>query len=228
MQKVFKILLITFSITILALILRPNDPRIKIVVIDSGIDQTNDIVKPYICSTGHQSFVNTSPLVDESSHGTLVSELIVKDLDPAKYCLISIKWINEEGYGLNPLLFTYLLFLNHQYINASYSDSEPGVFSIFYRLLLARGIHAFISAGNDHINLDEYDSYPPSYRLDPQYFHIIGDYIGNQEGLYSNYGSIVQYYIPGNYKGWYGTSFSAPRALNLYLKGQLGSPHNTK
>lgn len=183
---------------IMGLLLSNNAPvesRIKIAVIDTGIDSSFVELKPYFCKTGHKSIVDNTPMTDSTKmkHGTNVTGLIAKSIDPNKACLIIIKFYSSEKSNtvaaINHAISQQADFINMSLGGSEYSTTE-------YRAItkaLSLGIKIAVAAGNDYRNLDNNCYYYPACyakTIHSNQFKVVGSNTYSDKH-YTNYGSIV-------------------------------------
>jgi hypothetical protein len=169
------------------------EKRVKIAVIDTGLDVTSAI-KPFLCKTGHISLIDDAPLKDTYSgkHGTNVAGLIAKNLDAKKECLLIIKFYKESKddffkkvrLGINYAVTQKVKFINLSLGGSGSSDLEK--LAIFDAL--RKGIRVSVAAGNDKKDLNENCYYYPAcYAFGTPLFRVVG----SNTGKYSNKGRVV-------------------------------------
>lgn len=212
------IYLIFFFLTIVC---HADDFRIKIAVIDTGIKYSSDIT-PYLCNEEHKDFTSTS-IIDNNGHGTAVSKLIIRNLDPSKHCLLILKWINTTSKASNhnielALFYSYLLGV--QYINMSlsgedsYSDMEYKVIG----LLLKSGTKIVVAAGNNNKDLSKNcNIFPACYNYNKN-FYVVANYNKEDKIGKSNYNGPVNSKQYGKYLDHLGTSYSTAIQTGLLVK----------
>lgn len=86
-----------YFITCLVFLTLNATAKIKVAVIDTGIDSFSlqNKTKRGLCETGHKDFTGTG-LVDNYGHGTNVSGIIHKYANNSNYCQIIYKFWNNE------------------------------------------------------------------------------------------------------------------------------------
>lgn len=172
------------------------ESRVKIAVIDTGLIISKDIV-PYMCRLQHQDFTGTG-LYDTIGHGTNVSYLIAKRIDPEKHCLLILKWYSpylNENTKINNLIraLAYSISQNVNVINLSmYGPSPVPSEKLLIRHALERGIILVVSAGNDGVDLDKNcNAYPACYGFKHDNFFIVANYEKNRKTPFTNYNGPV-------------------------------------
>lgn len=198
------LMLLLFSLSALA------DPRIKIAVIDTGVNSARMDLMPYICADGNHSFVSTLPLEDKNTHGTNVVTLISKNIDPSKYCLLIVKYFDFETTDSNENLnkaILYAITSKAAFINMSVVGPEPDVKEfLLLDAAVKRHIRIAVAAGNLNIDLDKTcNQYPACYKvlLNDKYFHVVGSSTYRARELpYSNHGEIVKFTEDGTEVGY--------------------------
>lgn len=204
-----KYLAVVLTILLFCTILRANEDRIRIGLIDSGLD-TEQIGTAILCDGGHKDFTNTN-LEDNLGHGTLMAKAIMRFVSVKTHCIVNIKWIDAEEQNLDSAV-EYASVLDLGYINISAGGSFTGYREYTaIQVALTRGIKVSVAAGNERHNLDVICYYYPACYMYPSpNFYVVGalDKDGNKE-YYSNYGKVVNAWALGSYLGMEGTSVSA-------------------
>lgn len=77
-----------------------NCRKIRVAIIDTGLDLTDPRFSGHLCKTGHKNFVDDETLDDINSHGTHVAGLIEKFAGNANYCLLIYKYFSDNATGL--------------------------------------------------------------------------------------------------------------------------------
>lgn len=182
------------------------DDRIKIAIVDTGINVSRSDIKPYLCHDGHYSSVDTSPLVDVVGHGTNIASLIVRHVDVRRFCLVSIKFMNAQSSRRDYyyMALHYLRGINVSYVNLSLHGDLK--YSFEYRELknlISKGVRISVAAGNESRNLDTIcDAYPACYNFPTTYFHVVGAAKDGKVSRYSNFGKKVRFYENGTHQGY--------------------------
>lgn len=185
-----------------------SEPRIKIAVIDTGVDLKKTNLLPYVCSEGNISFVKGKALEDSIGHGTNVIGLIADKIDPVRFCILVLKTCGEDLQIVNNTnkAIAYAIKQNVKYINMSFNGNIPDETEFkLIKLALSKGIKIAVAAGNEGKDLDrKCDSFPACYTkyLNSKLFRVVGSntkfVIGRN---YANYGKIVKYKEDGTYVG---------------------------
>lgn len=216
---------------------------IKVAIIDTGFDfysswpyaHTKNLVRPKLCETGHWDFVygHDKP-IDYHGHGTHVAGILAKELKDADYCLVILKFFdpNKPSNNLKNMIasFKKAYELGVDYVNLSgggieYSQDEKD----WVIKLLDKGVHIAAAAGNERTKMDNNAYYPAMYDS-----RIIVAAATDKSGRIlasSNYGSPVDYYLPGeniysllpdnSYGPMTGTSQATPKALGIVIKEHI-------
>lgn len=210
-----------------------TETRIKIAVIDTGVDLSYKELRPFLCTNGHKSLVDNIPLVDSDrdKHGTNVISLITKNLNPATHCVIVIKFYGKTGGTVHTVLqgIKYAVSQHVSYLNMSLGgmkfDREEYV---ALSAAIKAGVKIAVPAGNEHVNLDEDCNYFPacySPMLNSPNFHVVGSTTrGVDNESYSSYGGVVKYWKRGTYIGsppLTGTSQATAVHMGSWVLGDL-------
>ena len=190
----------------------------KIAVIDTGISPRAKI-SMNVCKKGHFDYSRKVPKLgmDASGHGSLVAEIITKNINTADYCLLIYK---VAGYGTSAGDMGRAIFEavrnGAEYINISMgSYTVNNVIEKSLKFAAKKKVKIFLAAGNAGVNLNDYCKwYPTCYKNHGDNVYIVGALNPFGEfSSYTNYGSRIDVYETGEYKGQRGTSFSSPKAL---------------
>lgn len=198
------------------------DNRDKIAVIDTGAyPETN----PAFCRSGHKDFSGTG-IEDHYGHGMMVAASIARSIDPAKVCLLAIKWIdwNREDLTEKQKLarivssIEYAIASGAKFINMSLSGQSPNPAErIAISLALRAGIVIAVAAGNDNRDLSQScDIYPACYGFKNKNFRVVANYDGFIKARNSNYGGPVNELENG---GSGDTSRATAIFLGKYVRG---------
>ncbi len=211
-------------------------------------DDGNGIIDDYY---GYNAIENTGNVQDNNGHGTAIAGIISAACNNWGICgiapraiILPIKVLNQYGSGyISDVLkgISYALEikkLSHlpMVFNLSwaiYDADEPLLEAI--RALLEENIIFVNSAGNDHLNLENYPLYPACYNLK----NVIVVTSVNQDGYlstFANYGiEYVDIAAPGeniftcdlnnNFKFISGTSFAAANVSGIAALLFSLSPH---
>lgn len=190
--------------------------KIMIGLIDSGI--TKEQVEKYSCEkSAYTTFVNDDGL-ENSLHGSLIADLLMKNLDKNTHCLVSIKvydgirkTVPMENF-INSLKFmekNQIPYINVSMSSDSYYDKEEEVL----RKVTENSL-VYVASGNERKNLSENCTSFPACNNVKKNFIVVG----SNTYPNGNFGGPVTVYEDGyvvfNNKTYSGTSFSTPRALN--------------
>lgn len=174
-----------------------KETRKKIAVIDSGIDLKNEKLKPYICNTGNFDFTGEG-LQDTHGHGTNVSWLIVKNLNPKEYCVMSLKYFSTTNHH-NNLSGEIKSFIRAAELGAVLINfSGGGMFASSaenqaVNYALSKGIKVVVAAGNNSTDLSRDCNYFPACGIKHENFYVVGSTYENGQRLpSSNYNGPVQ------------------------------------
>lgn len=170
---------------------------IKVAVIDTGLDVMDVRLYQKLCNSElHRDFTGTG-LIDTIGHGTHVVGLIEEYAKKANYCLVILKFFDENAkpqVNFERFLraLNYAASIKVKYVNISgggpVSDDRERV-----AIAAHPKITYVVAAGNDHENLDDSKKkwYPASYAL--KNMKVVGGLAenGHSPMHWSNYGSIV-------------------------------------
>ena len=159
------------------------EDRIKIAVIDTGIQRDRYDLEQYMCSFGHYNFVEDNfDVSDKHGHGTNIAWLITRNLDPKKYCLLIYKYYDNSGHGVNNLTnevkaFKAAILHGARYINLSGGGADPSPAEEEAILdALSRGMRIVVAAGNDGKTICEPQKYYPAcYKTMSSNFYAVGN-----------------------------------------------------
>lgn len=202
-----------------------EEDRIKIGIIDTGLNISK--YEQWICKTPASIDFTSTTINDNNNHGTNVFHLITHDLDPAKYCVVIIKYLNIsdtmlfeffrgsalEGFeGLAGMIFrnSYLRALKYasdsklQYLNLSLGGfgSDPIEVATLKYILDNKTI-VVAAAGNSKKNLTvKCDYFPACNGYKELNFIVVGSKDDNDiVSKFSNYGGPVDAYEYGEFQG---------------------------
>lgn len=220
--------------------------EIRVMVIDTGIDDSNPWLIGRIDHTAFPKEFKNLEGIDQIGHGTHVSGIILwggfkmEDgyafpipINPvcSNVKIISCKYYDPPSYtNLQNTVYCLRLakFLKVDYVNYSSGGSEPSEKELqALEDLRSENIPVFIAAGNESQDLKKKAYYPASYGLPNE--TVVGNV--NKDGKLmssSNYGGNTVYEVgedvmstlPGDTMRMgkmTGTSQSAPKALNRIL-----------
>lgn len=148
-----------------------RDTRIRIAIIDTGLDLEDPRFKDVLCESGHRDFTRQT-LKDTHGHGTHIAG-IIKDriADKSRYCLMILKYYVDSNLGFQNLqneiaAIKYATDNGAQVVNISgggpFESKEE-----LQAIKNAPGVQFIVAAGNDGVNVDGPDNfyYPGSYGL---------------------------------------------------------------
>ena len=212
------------TLSILALLFLPtqvnsgltqNCHKIKVAVVDTGLDLKDPRFKNHLCPTGHKNFVPGKTIDDNHGHGTHVSGLIEQFAYGSNYCLLIYKYYSESATGQQNLDREILSFqeaINNGADIVNFSGGGPEFNELEYLIIKNHPKVTFVvAAGNEHQNLDVHGNeyYPASYFLPNELVVSANDHEGFRMS-FSNYGSKVTdselgedvlSFLPGNRMG---------------------------
>lgn len=171
------------------------------VLIDTGLNITEKNVD-YLCQKDHFDLTGTG-LADRYGHGTMMFNLIVKNIDHSKNCITIIKWCDKCLAYVDHNLKEKLVkaseiardlkpkFVNMSYVGSLYSNEEKNNIQI----AIDSGTMFSVAAGNEGKELNiGCDNYPACYFVNPQ-FHVLGAlFAPEMRAPYSNYGNQVTHW----------------------------------
>jgi subtilisin family serine protease len=166
------------------------EQRVKIAIIDTGLDIQDPRFKNLIC--GYRDFTNTG-IQDNLGHGTHVAGLIKQYAKNKNYCFIVLKYFNNytESSNVinNALSKTYesLYEFNPDVVN--YSGGGPFLEAESITVKDLSHTQFFVAAGNENQNIDKEPYYPAALK----YPNItpVGALAGFLKAPYSNWGNRV-------------------------------------
>lgn len=205
-----------------------EETRIKIAVIDTGVDVMTKDLRPFLCARGHKSFVDKEPLKDEQfkKHGTNIAGLIAQNLDSTKQCLLILRFFKDSKASVIPAI-RYAIEQKVAFINMSLggegSDERE---KAAIEEALKKGIKVAVAAGNDGKDLNQECTYfPACYNFPSPLFHIVGSNTKNaEEKDYSNHGEMVKFLENGTKVGTpenTGTSQSTAIHMGKWASGKI-------
>jgi subtilisin family serine protease len=209
-----------------------SDSRIKIAVIDTGVDVTwaSDLI-PFLCKDGHKDFTGSRfGYVDTHGHGTNIAWLITQGVDSRKYCLLIYKYYQSGGLGIDNLsnevkAFRAAIDNGAKYINLSGGgfDPSPAETMVVIEALMKK-IKVVVAAGNESQEICSPHKYYPACIApnDPNMF-IVGNCVDGKYADSSNRGPSVKQCENGMYQGpprfkMSGTSQATAIFLNKLIK----------
>ncbi len=247
MKKVSFIALVLLSTT-LAVAARPHKhishkvhKKIRIAVIDTGLNLDDPRFKGHLCSTGHTNFVPGETINDINDHGTFVAGLIQQYAGQSDYCMIIYKYYTEKATGpqnLNRENRALQESVRNHVDIVNFSGGGPEGDNEEFALIRDNpGITFVVAAGNENSNLDEADNefYPASYWLKNE--KVIA--ARGTDGLRlksSNWGSKVEWepgehvksYLPNGTEGYMSGSSMATAIYSGKLVDKLSKTCEAK
>lgn len=141
---------------------------LRVGVIDSGLDINDPRLSSHLCSTGHKDFTGTG-LQDNHGHGTHVVGLIQKYAKNANYCIIILKYWDNNAK--DPSTYYIRALKEASRLGAKIVNSSGGGAGFIeqeYRTIKSHPNTTYImAAGNDGLELREGTCgyFPACYRL---------------------------------------------------------------
>lgn len=222
------VLAIIFLICLLFLTAFPKH-KARVVIIDTGLDVEDPRFKDIIC--GYQDFTGNG-IQDNIGHGTHIAGLIKKYAKNKNYCLIILKYYNNDLDSRekinNSLTQLYNALYNYtpDVVNFSGGGEFLEVESLVIKDLSTTKF--FAAAGNNNENIDKSPFYPASLNY-PNVIPV-GALAGFLKAPYSNWGkrviweqgdnilSTVPYSIyPSGYMYMSGTSMACAAATGKFI-----------
>jgi len=173
------------------------ETRTKVAVVDTGLDEKK-VDAAILCAEGQQDLTEEGKF-DREGHGTNISGIILKDLDPRFECLLPIKVYRIDQMRQTTARLTKGLELARSLGAAFVNISMGGAFPIWHeeqaiRVLVESGTEVIVTAGNDGRNLAKDCSYYPAcYKLGDNLWVV-----GASDLSVSNYSGPVRAYMRGS------------------------------
>lgn len=212
-----------FLIYLSLLIAIPVQAKLKVAIIDSGLDK-DYTTNLRACDSGHFDFTRNEEKIGEDNigHGTKIAYLIKEySKNNNNYCILVYKIFTFRHLGstppadaINMAIKNDANILNISFDGLTFDANEY----IALKKASDKGIIIFAAAGNKAKNLDENcNNYPTCYKGIKNLF-IVGamDTLGKR-ARYSNYGKIVNFYEDGSFNNEAGTSYAVPRIIGKFL-----------
>jgi len=161
-------------------ILADTDNRVKIAIIDSGIEYRDEL-KPYLCKTGHKNFTSI-PMDFKAEHGTNISAIIAQRLDANRECIIMVKYYDPYASDdVQADLFVqavkYVSTLPIKFLNLSVSGkAKSDEERLYLQKMLDNDVRIIVSAGNNNQDLTlKCNIYPACYYFGSPLFHVVAN-----------------------------------------------------
>lgn len=145
---------------------------VKIAIVDTGLDRDDPRFSDVLCKDGHKNFTNNSiETKDTNGHGTHVAGLIKKHAGKKGYCLIILKYYEDNADGHKNFTnsikaLEWAVSLNVDIVNFSGGGPTPDVLE---RKVInsAKKTLFVVAAGNRSVNMTTSGNkfYPASYEL---------------------------------------------------------------
>ncbi len=215
-------------------------PTIKLAVMDSGLDISDERFKDVLCPSGHKDYTNTG-IEDKLGHGTFITGLIKQyagESSIGSYCIVILKY--TDGANVTRGIEADVNFKKALRVAADYDvvniSGGGNLYSDFEHRVIKHSRAKFIvAAGNDNQNLDfakYYTFYPASYILKGlTNIDVIGNKkLNGEKADSSNFGSMVRYEVgedvestlpDGEYGHMSGTSISTAIATGKKINELL-------
>lgn len=209
------------------LFLYQYDPRTKIAIIDTGINNFRDIA-PYLCRSGHVDMTHTG-LGDNIGHGTNIAYIIKNKMNVDKQCLLIIKFWNDNILDKddNYMREAYRIAIDRgsKYINASmYGEGYYFGEHDEIKQALEKHIYVVTAAGNDGQDLSKKcNAYPACYAFKSPYFKVVASYKNGVRSSFSNYGGPVTDTANGEDVSAGGVTMSGTSQATALVTAQLVS-----
>lgn len=177
------------------------ETRIKVAILDTGLDLSDPRFKDVLCREGHRDFTGVG-LIDRMSHGTHIAGLVKRYADTEGYCLMILKITAGGNYGIEPELLALqfaiksgVKFINMSVAGEGFSEEER---LLLRNAVINKGITVVVAAGNSGRNIDipTQETYPANYNIPGMY--VVGN--NKKDGgraPTSNYGTKVNVWVVG-------------------------------
>ena len=210
-----KIKLLVLPLVFVSLFASAEETRIKIAVVDTGIkysDQASGgLDRKWVCE---EHDLTGEGIFDFHGHGTNVAGLVIKNLDPNKYCLSIYKWFStaqskryvmgraivrlEEEERVNKsnetnMTKAEIMAANSdaKFVNVSGGGRGSNTDEQTYiNKAVKRGQVWFVAAGNEKTDLKkDCDYYPACYHNNQPNFFVVSNYRSGERQVAANYDS---------------------------------------
>lgn len=164
---------------------------LRVAVIDTGLALDDSRLNAHLCLAGHKDFTNQG-IQDDYGHGTHVVGLIEQYASDADYCLVILKYSEDENShmpnylkGLREAVAQKVDIVNLSVSGENFDEEER-------ELICGHPEITFVvAAGNEDRDLDVSPMYPASLGCS----NII--VVGSKDFLKSNYGTMVHAFEQG-------------------------------
>lgn len=170
-----------------------NCNKIKVGVVDTGLDLSDPRFKNHLCPIGHKNFVPDEPINDINGHGVHIAGLIQQYAGNSNYCLLIYKYYSESATGQQNLdreIAAFQEAIDNGASIVNFSGGGPEFNELEYLTIRDHPKTTFVvAAGNEHKNLDirGHEYYPASYFL-PNEFEVSANRSDGFRASFSNYG----------------------------------------
>jgi len=214
----------TLGLFVFSNICHATDKRIKIGIIDTGLD--TERYQQWICKDPESKDFTKNKINDHHGHGTNIFYLITKDLSPKKYCVVVMKFRNEVGrFRLFNFKFFHYQKLDDEYFNAiSYATNikldylnlslggygEVEAENLAIKKLLSKGTKVVVAAGNNRTDLGKNCNYYPACggHKEQNFYVVASKEDSGKVAWSSNYNGPVDVYEFGVNQGYEGNIMS--------------------
>lgn len=198
-----------------------SDRKVRVAIVDTGIDYTHPYLKAYVSSKGYDFINNDYDAYDDNSHGTHVAGIVVNTMMDTDVDLLPIKVLSGDGYGSNLSVSNGILYaaecgadvINLSLGGASYGGGHYEDQAI--STAISKGATVVVAAGNDGMDTA---GYCPAHNTSAIVVAAVDS--GRQRAYFSNYGNSVDVAAPGvdiyssipngSYAYYSGTSMATP------------------
>lgn len=195
--------------------------QIKIAVLDSGLNNPNDV---RLCED-RIDFTNSYSLKDEYDHGTNISNIIEEGTKGANVCQYSLKIFNKnanlDSVGASVRALKYALKKKVNIVNYSgggvfYDEQEK----IIIKKLLDSGVTFIAAAGNANEDLDKNCNFFPAC-YDPRIIVVGSVMASGEKSRFSNYGKTVKVWAVGHSVVGHGISMTGTSQATALITATL-------
>jgi subtilisin family serine protease len=200
---------------------------VRIAILDTGFDAKElEHYGVVLCPEAYDAFAKKEGYgQDDVGHGTAMALIAARFAGASDYCIIGIKALVPPSETFQTSVEAIVLGLTKALeYKADIISMSYGANNLILeerdslQKLSAGGAIMFAAAGNDRVNLDEACVYFPACYKIPGLIIIGAQNSEGQKAMYSNYGSVVNAWFPGEVQGLRGTSVSTAIAAGKYAK----------